>query len=79
VLTVAVFTTPYNVNGAVMDMAPFAQHINYLNLMTFEVTNQGGRETGPLAPFENCRSAASVTATVAAYVAAGFPRAQMLM
>lgn len=79
IITLCTAMAPYQIDGQTLALAPFAAVVNYLNVMTYEVSGVFSAQTGPLAPLTSCRSPTSVEVSVAAYIAAGFPAAQLLM
>ncbi|GAA5938900.1 hypothetical protein JCM1841_000846 [Sporobolomyces salmonicolor] len=80
-ITAAVSTTGIvGADGNVMgDMSPYAQYVDYLNLMTYDFSGAWSATTGPLSPLRTCNTDGSVTDAVMTWTSASFPAEKLLI
>ncbi|GAA5889669.1 hypothetical protein JCM8208_001092 [Rhodotorula glutinis] len=59
--------------------APYANYIDYLNVMLYDIAGPWSPTTGPNAPLRRCASDSSVQTAVKLWTSRGFPAAKILM
>ncbi|KAK4048556.1 hypothetical protein OIV83_004724 [Microbotryomycetes sp. JL201] len=69
------------INGEpISDFGTFAQYLNYVNLMTYDIAGPWDKEkTGPTSPLRTCGSDASVEQAVNLFLSRGFPANKLLV
>ncbi|GAA5854560.1 hypothetical protein JCM8547_004885 [Rhodosporidiobolus lusitaniae] len=67
-------------NGEVLsDFSPYGEYLDYLNLMTYDVSGSWSETTGPNSPLRTCLSDTSVEAAVKLWTSRGFPASKILL
>ncbi|GAA5906604.1 hypothetical protein JCM6882_008072 [Rhodosporidiobolus microsporus] len=64
---------------ALSSFAPFAGYLDYINLMTYDISGSWSPTTGPNAPLRTCKSDTSVQAAVKLWTSRGFPADKILL
>lgn len=61
------------------NLAQYAQYLDYLNLMTYDVTGSWSAKTGPNAPLSTCGADTSIKRALGIWTSRGFPANKILL
>ncbi|GAA6029874.1 hypothetical protein JCM8097_001090 [Rhodosporidiobolus ruineniae] len=64
---------------ALSDFSDFATYLDYINLMTYDVSGSWSPTTGPNSPLRRCKSDTSVETAVKLWTSRGFPAEKILL
>ena len=63
----------------VQNLGQYAQYLDYLNLMTYDVTGSWSAKSGPNAPLSTCGADTSIKRALSIWTSRGFPANKILM
>jgi chitinase len=61
------------------DLSQYANYLDYINMMSYDISGSWSSQTGPNSPLQSCGAGASVASGVATWVNAGFPASKILL
>ncbi|KAK4701300.1 chitinase, partial [Phenoliferia sp. Uapishka_3] len=81
IITAAVSMTGFvGPDGTVLtDFSEYAKYIDFINVMSYDVTGSWGGKTGPNSPLNQCDSDAGADTAIEVWTAGGFPANQILL
>ncbi|KAL8276833.1 hypothetical protein RQP46_010764 [Phenoliferia psychrophenolica] len=81
IITAAVSMTGFvGPEGAVLsDFSEYAKYIDYINIMSYDVTGSWSGKTGPNSPLNACNSDAGANTAIEVWTGGGFPANQILL
>lgn len=69
---------PLDANGG-SDVKKYADYLDYINLMSYDVFGSWSSTTGPNSPLWNCGAPTSVAQGVQTWIDGGFPASKILL